>query len=294
MKSVVRRVCVVLVALAVMTSVASADPNLVRVNYDYATTGIGTGSGIWSVTIDSGLIPDGLDPNGNEVYLDPNDAVTFMAAMATPAFLQRDALLDGDVLPSVEDMPGLVGWANDANDNGQGTGMEWVFYGPNDIVTLRAITEDYKQYTWEIQTVLASGESDDLSNKYYCVFSFADNPEGLDAGNGEECRTVSWWGDVDQLDDEGNLGAGHRHSVTKFKDDLALGEGQDICRDGKEGYLGGDANGDGIGVSLGFRKIFGDSAPGNASFYFYDVIVGGDVFADPNAITQVDDTVKWD
>jgi len=279
MKSVVKRVCIVLVALAVMTSVASADP--VRVNYDYATSGIGMGSGIWSVTIDSGLISDGLDPNGNEVYLDPNDAVTFMAAMAAPVFTQRDALLDGDVIPSVEDMPGLVGWANDANDSGVNAGMEWVFYGPNDIVTLRAITEDYTDYTWEVRTILAFNDSNDVfTNRYYWAASYSDNPEGLDAGNGNEWRPVSWWGDVSNFD-------GHRHSGNKFKDEDAPGVGQDWFTDGKDGHLDEDAAGDGIGVSLGFRKVDGEGAQGSTgSMFLSDVMFGGDVFADPNTITN--------
>ena len=279
MKSVVKRVCIVLLALAVMTSIASADP--VRVNYDYATSGIGMGSGIWSVTIDSGLIPNpDADPNDpNTAYLDPNDDVTFMAAMATPAFLQRDALLEGDVIPSVEDMPGLVGWSNDANDNGVNAGMEWVFYGPNDVVTLRAITEDYTDYTWEVQTILAFNDSNDVfTNRYYWAATYSDNLDGLDAGNGSEWRTVSWWGDVSTFD-------GHRHSGNKFKDENAPGVGQDWFTNGEDGHLDEDAGGDGIGVSLGFRKVDGESAQGSTgSMFLSDVMFGGDVFADPNTI----------
>ena len=249
MKSVVRRVCVVLVALAVMTSVASADS--ARVDYHYATSGIGTGSGIWLVTIDSGLIPnpDYPDVDPNNPYLDPNNAVTFMAPMATPAFLQRDALLVGDVIP---DTPGLVGWANDATDRGVNAGMEWVFYGPNDTVTLYAVTEDYSQYTWEIQTILA-GHADDslieLQNNYYWRVSLSDNPDGggLDSVilEGQRHRSVSYWGDVS------NFG-GHRHSGNKWDwdDDPTFLPGQDYLNESDSGGLDENAQGDGIGVSL--------------------------------------------
>ena len=78
------RVSVVLVALAVLTSVASAEA--VRVNYDYAATGIDAGQGLWSITIDSGLIPNpDLDPNdpNSAPYLDPNTVVTFSHAHHT-------------------------------------------------------------------------------------------------------------------------------------------------------------------------------------------------------------------
>lgn len=279
MKSVLRRVCIVLVALAVMTSVASADS--VRVYYDYAATGIGTGSGIWSVTIDSGLIPTG-DPDAP--YLDPNDAVTFMAPMAAPVFTQRDVLLDGDVVP---DTPGLVGWANDGTGRGNGLGMEWVFYGPNDTVTLRAITEDYTDYTWQVQTILA-GHADDslieLQNNYYFAVTCADNLAGLDVGNGTEWRTVSYWGDVSN-------GAGHRHSGNRFRNDAppeaAPIAGQTWFTDGKDGGLDADAQGDGIGVSLGFRRTDGsDALSTTGSMFFSDVMFGGDVFADPDTITN--------
>ena len=279
MKAVVRRVCIVLVALAVMTSVASA---VERVNYNYAATGIGTGSGIWSVTIDSGLIPnpDYPDVDPNNPYLDPNNAVTFMAPMAAPVFTQRDALLEGDVIP---DTPGLAGWANDATDRGNGIGMEWVFYGPNDTVTLRAITEDYTDYTWEVQTILVAyeeSEFDDLSNNWYWAVSFADNLNGLDVGNGTEWRTVSFWGDVSN-------GAGHRHSGNRFRNDDAPIAGQTSFTDGKDGDLGGDAMGDGIGVSLGFRRADGEEAISTTgSMFFSDVMFGGDVFADPSTISK--------
>jgi len=279
MKSVLRRVCVVLVALAVMTSVASADS--VRVNYDYATTGIGTGSGIWSVTIDSGLIPTG-DPNAP--YLEPNEPITFMAPMAAPVFTQRDMLLEGDVIPSVEDMPGLVGWANDATGRGNGIGMEWVFYGPNDTVTLRSVTEDYTDYTWEVQTILANVGGDDevveLTNRYYWAVSVADNPAGLDVGNGTEWRPVSFWGDVSN-------GAGHRHSGNRFRNEDAPIAGPTSFTDGTGGYLGADADGDGIGVSLGFRRADGSEALSTTgSMFFYDVVFGGEVFADPDTISK--------
>jgi hypothetical protein len=280
MKAVVRRVCIVFVALAVMTTVASA---VVRVNYNYAATGIGEGSGLWSVTIDSGLIPTG-DPNAP--YLEPNKSITFMAPMAAPVFTQRDVLLEGDMIPSVEEMPGLVGWANDATGRGNGIGMEWVFYGPNDTVTLRSVTEDYTNYTWEVQTILANVGGDDevadLTNQYRWAVSFADNPAGLDAGNGTQWRPVSFWGDVSN-------GAGHRHSGNKFETSRGnpIDVGQDIGIDGTEGYLGADADGDGIGVSLGFRRADGSEALSTTgSMFFYDVIFGGDVFADPNTITK--------
>ena len=285
MKSVVRRVCIVLVALAVMTSVASADQ--ARVYYDYATTGIGTGSGIWSVTVDSGQIPNPAYPDVNDPnvlpYLDPNDAVTFMAPMAAPIFTQRDVLLEGDVIPSVDEMPGLVGWANDATDRGNGLGLEWVFYGPNDTVTLHAINEDYTDYTWEVQTILA-GHADDslieLQNNFYFAFTCADNLAGLDVGNGTEWRTVSYWGDVSN-------GAGHRHSGDRFRNDDAPVAGQTRFTTGRDGGLDADAQGDGMGVSLGFRRADGEEAPSiTGSMFFSDVMLGGDVFADPNTISK--------
>ena len=287
MKSVVRRVCIVLVALAVMTSVASA---VERVNYNFATTGIGTGSGIWSVTIDSGLIPNpDMDPNdpNSSPYLDPNDAVTFMAPMAAPVFTQRDVLLEGDVIPSVDEMPGLVGWANDATDRGNGLGMEWVFYGPNDTVTLYAVTEDYSQYTWEIQTILA-GHADDslieLQNNYYWRVSLSDNPDGggLDSVilEGQRHRSVSYWGDV-------NTFAGHRHSGNKWDwdDDPTFLPGQDYLNESDEGGLDENAQGDGSGVSLGFREFDKAEKMADASIFFSNVFFGGDVFADPETST---------
>ncbi len=272
-------VCVVLVALALMTSVASADK--IRVYYDFATTGIGTGSGIWSVTVDSGQIPDGVDPDGNTVYLDPNTAVTFMAAMATPDFNQIDALFEGDVVP---DTPGLVGWANDGDDRGRLSGMAWVFYGPNDVVTLRAITEDFTDYTFEVQTRLAFSADDDEggSNRYYYAVTCADNLEGLDAGNGTEWRPVSYWGDVIN-------GQGHRHSGNRFRNDTppeaTPTAGQTWFTDGKDGFMDSGVDGDGIGVKLGFRRTDGSNALSTTgSMFFSDCMFGGDVFADTDDI----------
>ena len=280
MKAVVRRVCIGLVALAVMTSFASA---VERVNYNYATTGIGTGSGIWLVTIDSGLIPnpDYPDVDPNNPYLEPNEPVMFMAPMAAPVFTQRDVLLEGDVIP---DVPGLVGWANDATGRGNGIGMEWVFYGPNDTVTLRSVTEDYTDYTWEVQTILANVGGDDavveLTNQYYWAVTCSDNLDGLDVGIGEEWRPVSFWGDVSN-------GAGHRHSGNRFRNEDAPIAGQTWFTDGTGGYLGADADSDGIGVSLGFRQADGSEAlSATGSMFFYDVMFGGDVFADPDTITK--------
>lgn len=255
------KVCMVLAAFVVTTSVASAD--IVRVNYDYATTGIGTGEGLWSVTIDSGLIW------GEEA----GDAVTFIAPMTTPTFIQRDTLFEGEVNPGT---PGLAGWANEDSDNGREKGMEWKFYESTDTVTLFAVTEDYTDYTWEIETKLAGNADDDLillQNNYYWRASFADNPDGLDATDADEdeWRTVTYWGDVDIFE-------GHRHSGNKF----VFTEGPDIFIDGDGGFLDEDADGDGIGFSLGFRKTRDD----DASVFFSDVIFGGDVFADTAVIPE--------
>ena len=57
----------VLVVVVALAGLVSAEE--VRVNYDYAATGIDAGQGLWSVTIDSGLIPDGADANGVAMYL---------------------------------------------------------------------------------------------------------------------------------------------------------------------------------------------------------------------------------
>lgn len=262
MKTLVR-VSVVLVALAVVTSVASAE--IVPVNYDYATTGIGTGSGLWSVTIDSGLIWDGA------AYEDAGTPVTFIAAMATPDFVQRDALLGGDVIPST---PGLVGWANDEHDKGADTGMGWKFYEAGDTVTLYAITEDFLEYTWDIETTLAGFKNNDEdSNGRYWRTDFADNPAGLDAEDDRELQSVSWWGDVDIFD-------GHRHSGSKF----IFGAGQDSFTDGTDGTLDENANGDGIGFSVSFREMRG--VDDSASIFFSNVRFGGDVFADTATIPE--------
>jgi len=271
----------VVLALGLTTTVASA---VERVNYNYATTGIGTGSGMWSVTIDSGLIPnpDYPDVDPNNPYLEPNEPVTFMAPMAEPVFVQRDELLAGDVIP---DIPGICGWANNAFNDGKEGGMEWKFYDCNDTVILRAITEDYTDYTWEVQTILANVGGDDevveLTNQYNWAVSFADNPAGLDAGNGTQWRSVSYWGDV-------TSGAGHRHSGNKWDwdDDPTFLPGQDYLNESDEGGLDEGAQGDGIGVSLGFREFDKQEKMADASIFFYNVYFGGDVFADPNNITS--------
>ncbi len=282
------RVCVVFVALAVLTSAALAEE--VRVNWDYAATGIDEGSGLWSITIDSGLIPNpDMDPNdpNSSPYLDPNDAVTFVAAVAKPVFTQRDALLEGDVVP---DIAGLVGWTNDASTRGQSTGVSWVFYGPNDVVTLHSTTRNYLQYSFDVQTIMVCPDKtqDDLCTGYHWVFSFADNPEGLDVID-SKLQTVSWFGDVegvllDEATGEEQYGLGHRHSGSTFEKDTALGEGQDICRDARDGAVDEMADGDGIGVSLGIRKTEGDDQPGTASIFLYNVVIGGNVFADTDTI----------
>jgi hypothetical protein len=202
--------------------------------------------------------------------------------MAAPAFLQRDQLLAGEVIP---DVPGLVGWANDATDNGVAGGMEWKFYGPNDTVTLHAVTEGYEQYSWDIQTILA-GHADDslieLQNNYYYRFDFFDNPEtGLDniVAAGQRHRAVSWWGDVD-------LYEGHRHSGDRYGEsyDYTLAEGPDYLIECEDGGLDENAQGDGIGVSLGFREFNRNQGPADASLFFKNVYFGGDVFADPDTI----------
>ncbi len=287
----IARVCVVLVALAVLTSAASAAE--VRVGWNYAATGIDEGSGLWSITIDSGLIPNpDADPNDpNTAYLDPNDAVTFVAAVAKPVFTQRDALLEGDVVP---DIAGLVGWTNDASTRGQSTGVSWVFYGPNDVVTLHSMTRNYLQYSFDVQTIMICPDktNDDTSTGYHWAFSFADNPDGLDVID-SKLQTVSWFGDVegvllDEITGEEERGLGHRHSGSTFDKDTALGEGQDICRDARDGAVDENADGDGIGVSLGIRKTQGDDQPGTASLFFYNVVIGGNVFADTDTIYAED------
>ena len=277
---------VVLVALA---GVASADQ--VRVNYDYAATGIDEGQGMWSVTIDSGLIPDGVDANGIAQYLDPNTAVTFIAPMATPVFTQRDALLEGDVIP---DIAGLAGWTNDGTNRGKNAGMSWVFYGPNDVVTLYGITEGYIQYSFTVQTILKNeggdGGTAEVRNGYRWAFNLADNPDGIDYADVGQLRTVSYYGNVGATTttEEGDVvGAsnGHRHTGNRWRNDDEWGPGQQVARSGQTGLLGGDANGDGIGVSLGVRVISNDDAPGTASIFFYNVVIGGDVFGDTDTIT---------
>jgi len=260
------RVCVVLAAFLATMGVASAE--VARVNYDYAATGIGTGEGLWSVTIDSGLIWKG------DGYEDPGDAVTFMAPMATPVFKQRDALLAGDVMPGT---PGVVGWTNDDGDKGKEHGMEWKFYESTDTVTLYAVTEDYTQYTWDIITQLAGHADDDLvdlQNNYYFRFDIFDNPDGLDATDPGEDRWqgVTYWGDVDIYE-------GHRHSADKYEH---FSVGPDTFFDGDGGGLDEEANGDGIGLSLGIRKNRGP----DASVYFSNVYFGGDVFADTGTIPE--------
>jgi len=281
------RVSVVLVALAVMTGVASAE--VVRVGWEYAATGFDEGSGLWSVTIDSGLIPNpDLDPNdpNSLPYLDPNDPVTFVAGLVTPVFTQRDALLDGDVIP---DIPGIVGWTNDASTKGQSTGMSWVFYEAGETVTLHSITRNYLQYSLEVETTMLcpDKQQDDICTGYHWAFSFADNPEGLDVVD-SKLQIVSWQGDVEGVSEDGDLGLGHRHSGSTFDKDTALGEGQDICRDARNGSVDEDADGDGIGVSLGIRKTQGDDQPGTASIFLYNVVIGGNVFADTDTIYAED------
>ena len=239
-------------------------------NYDYAATGIGTGEGLWSVTIDSGLIWKG------DGYEDPGNPVTFMAPMATPVFQQVDALLTGDVMPGT---PGLVGWANDDTDDGddydsgEGKGMYWKFYEGTDTVTLYSITEDYQEYTWDIVTRLAHDENDDtFSNSFYWRADLADNPDGLDAT--EKWRPASWWGDVDTPGPDG----GHRHSGSNE----TLAVGPDSWFDVEDGFLDSGAHGDGIGMSLAFRNVRGS----DASVYFSNVYFGGDVFADTATIPE--------
>lgn len=286
------RVCVLFAALAVMTSAVLAEE--VRVGWNYATSGIDEGSGLWSITIDSGLIPnpefDPNDPN-SIAYLDPNDPVTFVASVAKPTFTQRDQLLEGDVIPET---PGLVGWMNDASTKGQSTGVSWVFYEAGEIVTLRAITDGYLQFSFDVMTTMQcpDKEQDDLCTGYNWVMSFADNPEGLDVID-EKLQTVAWFGDVeavawDEDSESEEVGLGHRHSGSTYNDDTALGEGQDICRDGRDGAVDEMADGDGIGVSLGIRKTQGDDQPGTASLFIYDVVIGGNVFADTDSIYAED------
>jgi hypothetical protein len=287
-----KEVCVVLVALVVVTSAASAAE--VRVGWNYAASGIDEGSGLWTITIDSGLIPNpDLDPNdpNSSPYLDPNTPITFVAAVATPVFTQRDALLEGDLVP---DIAGLVGWTNDASTRGQSTGVSWVFYGPNDVVTLHSITRNYLQYSFDVQTIMVCPDktNDDTSTGYHWAFSFADNPDGLDVID-SRLQTVSWFGDVegvlvDEATGEEERGLGHRHSGSSFRNDTALGEGQDICRDARNGSVDEMADGDGIGVSLGIRRTQGDDQPGTASIFLYNVVIGGDVFADTDAIYAED------
>lgn len=262
------RVLLVLSAFAVTAGVASGEE--VRVNYNYATTGIGTGEGLWSVTIDSGLIWKG------DGYEDPGDPVTFMAPMATPVFQQVDALFDGEVVPGT---PGLVGWGNDDTDEGdgfdggEGKGMYWKFYEPTDTVTLYSITEDYKEYTWDIVTRLAHDENDDtFSNSWYWRAEFADNPDGLDATG--KWRPASWFGDVDNAGPDG----GHRHSGSNETLEL----GQDYWFDTEDGFLDSSADGDGIGVALAFRTVNGP----DASVFVSNVFFGGDVFADTATIPE--------
>ena len=276
----------VLVVLVALAGLVSAE--VVRVQYDYAATGIDAGGGLWSVTIDSGLIPDGVDEEGNAQYRDPNTAVTFIAPMATPVFTQRDALLDGDVVP---DIAGLAGWTNDATNRGKNAGMSWVFYEPNDLVTLHGITEGYIQYTFTVQTILKNeggdGGGEAVRNGYRWAFSLIDNPAGLDYMEGE-IRTVSYYGNVGatETDAEGDVvGAsnGHRHTGNRWRRDDTWGAGQQVARSGQTGLLGGDANGDGIGVSLGCRVI-----SGAASLFYFDVVIGGDVFGDTDTITTTE------
>ncbi len=288
MKTLVR----VGVVLAVLMSVALAEE--VRVNWDYATTGVDEGSGLWTITIDSNQIPNpDFDPNdpNDTPYLEGGDDVTFMAPMAKPVFTQRDALLDGDVIP---DIPGLAGWFNDASDKGRTTGVSWVFYETDDVVTLRSITGDYLQYSFDVQTTMLcpDKEQDELCTDYHWTMSFADNPEGLDVID-EKMQTVSYWGDVEHKvwneDSESEeYGFGHRHSGSTFNNDTALSEGQDICRNSGDGAVDEEADGDGIGVSLGIRKTQGDDQPGTASLFIYDVVIGGNVFADTDSIYAED------
>ena len=290
-----RKIASVLVVLVGLAGLVSADQ--VRVNYDYAATGIDEGQGMWSLTIDSGLIPNpAADPNDPNVpaYLDPNTAVTFLAPMATPVFTQRDALLEGDVIP---DIAGLAGWTNDATNRGKNAGMSWEFYGPNDLVTLYGITEGYIQYTFTVQTILNGGDDKPAEerNKYRWAFNLTDNPAGLDYMEGE-IRTVSYYGNVGatETNAEGDVvGAsnGHRHTGNRWRNDDAWGAGQQVARSGQTGNLGDDAQDDGIGVSLGCRVISGDDAPGTASLFFYNVVIGGDVFADTDAITTNPDVL---
>ena len=87
-------------------------------------------------------------------------------------------------------------------------------------------------------------------------------------------------------DAEGNVvGAsnGHRHTGNRWRRDDTWGAGQQVARSGQTGLLGGDANGDGIGVSLGCRVI-----SGAASLFYFDVVIGGDVFGDTDTITTTE------
>lgn len=287
------RVCVLFVVLAVMTSAALAGE--VKVNWDYATSGIDEGSGLWSITIDSNQIPnpefDPNDPN-SAPYLEGGDNVTFMAAMAKPVVTQRDALLEGDVIPEI---PGLVGWTNDASDKGRTTGVSWTFYEADEIVTLRSITDGYLEFSFDIATQMRcpDKEQDELCTDYRYAFSFTDNAAGLDVVD-EYMQAVGYFGDVehtvwDEDSETEEYGQGHRHSGGKFRNENQLVEGQDVvCRIARDGAVDEMADGDGIGVSLGFRKMHDDDAPSNASVFLFDVMIGGNVFADTDTIYAED------
>lgn len=304
---IVMKVCMVLAAFVVTTSVASAET--VRVDYDYATTGIGTGSGSWSVTIDSGLIP-------GEAAGTP---VTFGAPMATPAFVQVDTLFEVESNPGTA---GLIGWANDDTDDGsgfndgEGKGMYWKFYESTDTVTLTTTTAGFTDYTWKITTVLTfDADNDaDFTNRYRWTADLFDIPGTADAYNGSRWRIASWWGDVDNAGPDG----GHRHSGTKMDwgrsedehmwkvgdwwEDLDndaqvdAGEifatdqgnsvdhtdGLDEWSEDKSGFLDSGVLGDGIGFQLGFRNV----GSADASVFISNVTLGGDVFADTGTIPE--------
>ena len=175
-------------------------PPPARVNYDYATTGIGTGSGEWSATVNIG----GTD-------------VEFTAPMATPVFTQVDTLNAGESNPGTD---GLNGWANDEDDgpdddydDGEGMGVTWKFYEATDTVTLTATEGPYAGSTWTIDTVLAGDDDDaEISNNYRWTADFFDIPSVKDVAD-ERRRFASWWGDVDAPGVDGQ--GPHRHSGTR-------------------------------------------------------------------------------
>lgn len=220
-----------------------------------------------------GLLDPTLSPT-----LEGGDLVTFVAPMVKPVFTQRDTLLDGEVIP---DIPGVVGFCNDANDNGKFAGAMWEFYGPNDIVTLRSITRHYEGFTLDVQTKLQS-----KVNQYYYAVSISDNPEVADLIDTVGAQMAGYFGDV-------AVGEGHRHSGTKFKEEYGFLEGADTCRCGRAGTLDNNVEGDGLGVGITMRKFYDGSDPGVVSVFFHDLVFGGTLTTDTDAIV-LDTSITFD